>query len=119
MSEVNNEKGVMAFLKQMRNGELGLAKTFWLYGVVASIVLQMIFMFSLLFVIPAFIVGPLMIYYVILNLLGVWKASDGYQGPGVWAILAKIFVALNIVMIAITIITIVAGAGAAGFAIFG
>lgn len=119
MSEVNNEKGVMAFMQQMRSGELGLAKTFWLYGVLGSVVWQIMFVSTMLFVVPAFIIGPLWIYYIVINLIGVWNAAKTYQGPGIWSILAKIAVALNILMIAIMIITLIAGAGAAGFAVFG
>lgn len=117
MSEVSSEKGVMAFMQQMRNGELGLAKTFWLYGVLGSVVWQIMFISTLIFVVPAFIVGPLWIYYIVINLIGVWNAANTYQGPGVWPILAKIAVALNILMMAIMLIMIIGGAVFGGAAL--
>ena len=71
-------------LKQLWQGELSLAQTFWLYYVVAMIALRIV----------ASAIGPVM-GIVILGWAGfmvvpIWRSADNYTGNSLFALLAKI-----------------------------
>lgn len=77
------------------NGRSGLAKSYWLWGVLAGIpwgiALSLITPGSNP-AIPA--VLAFVAYYVIVH-VGIWRAASQYQGIKAWAILAKIAVAIT------------------------
>lgn len=83
----------MDIIKQIWSGQAGLAKTYWLYGMAASFVwgiaLSMVTPGSLAAQIT---VGLLVVYSVIVN-VGIWRSASRYEGPKVWAVLAKMAVA--------------------------
>ena len=71
-------------LKQLWQGDLSLAHTFWLYYVVAMIALRIV----------ASAIGPVM-GIVILGWAGfmvvpIWRSADNYTGNSLFALLAKI-----------------------------
>ena len=78
------------------DGELSLPQSYWIVGVLISIpVGAVIGIFTGIIgasinTMYAFFI-PWMIYIVV----GVWRSSDKYKGPKVWAILAKIAVILG------------------------
>lgn len=84
----------MPVLSDLWNGRYSLGKTFWLYGVLGSIVLCIAFM--MIFWIPVIniLVACVMIGYGIVWIVGTWRSSNHYQGEQIWAKLAKIFVAI-------------------------
>ncbi len=88
------EKG---FFGKLANGDFGLAKTYWLYGVVvsvaANIILKVLALTGSIGELVIFI--PALMAYQILLLMGTWRAADKYQGEKIWAILAKISVVLG------------------------
>lgn len=91
-----NEKG---FFGKLLAGDYGLAKTYWLYGVlvgfVGRIVMIIITTSDLLFIFTLALMA-----YQICVLIGVWRAAKQYKGEQVWAILAQIAVILGAIFIA-------------------
>jgi hypothetical protein len=101
MSEVekttssSTEKG---FFGELANGDFGLAKTYWLYGVVVGVVVTIISS-------KVTSIGGLVILmlaytaYEIPVLMGIWRAANKYQGQKIWAVLAKIAVVVGAIML--------------------
>ncbi len=94
----SQEKG---FLKKLRDGDYGLAKTYWLYGIIVSVVvgflIRMIFMAmkkdGILLAFIIVLIG--IIYTALFQLPGLWRAARRYQGPKIWAILGQIIVVIT------------------------
>lgn len=83
----------MDFIGQVWSGKAGLARTYWLFGVIAGIAWGI----PLSLVTPGSplamsVVGLFVAYFVIVY-VGVWRAASQYEGPKVWAVLAKAAVA--------------------------
>ncbi len=90
------EKG---FLSKLIDGDYGLAKTFWVYGFLTKWVLNFILQLiarssgSMGFIsIGVFLITT----YEILLLFGIWNSAKKYNGPSMWAIIAKILVILGL-----------------------
>ena len=85
----------MNAISNIWNGRSGLAKTYWLWGVLSGIpwgiALSLVTPGSnpAILAILAFVV-----YYVIVH-VGIWRAASQYQGSKAWAILAKIAVLIT------------------------
>jgi len=101
-----NNKG---FFKKLSDGDFGLAKTYWLYGVLVSIVWNILIQGAILSDSIALIIVVLLvtIIYSVFLLTGVWNASNRYTGLKIWAILAKIYVVLSVITLVLTIFTMV------------
>lgn len=84
------------FFVRLSKGEFGLAKTYWLYGVlvgfVVGLALKPITSIGLMTIIMLFYTA-----YQVLVAMGVWRAANGYEGKKSWAVLAKIAVVLGVV----------------------
>lgn len=95
------------FLDRLADGDFGLAKTFWLFWILAQVVVfgavgllsevgsietKTIITFS------KTIITFYFVYFVYLLpvFIGVWRAANYYQGNKVWSILAKIWIILSI-----------------------
>jgi hypothetical protein len=99
------------FWTKLIQGHYGLAKTYWLFGVLAVVVFQII-----LTVATAagggfgIIVGLLLAFlaYSIVQVIGLWRASNLYEGRKLWAILAKVAVILGGVMLAMNFLSLLA-----------
>ncbi|GAB1383449.1 hypothetical protein MASR1M50_17690 [Burkholderiales bacterium] len=91
----------MNTISNLWNGRSGLAKTYWLWGVLSGIpwgiALSLVTPGSNL-AIP--VVLAFFAYYVIVH-VGIWRAASEYEGTKAWAILAKIGVAITPVCIVI------------------
>ncbi len=82
------------FLTQLFTGKLGLAMTYWVYGVLGGIVWGVC--------IAALDLDPegkpiqltwiLLGSYYLFVYIGIWRAANIYSGNKIWAILAKFFV---------------------------
>lgn len=85
----------MNAISDLWNGRFGLAKTYWLWGVLSGIpwglVLSLVTPGSTLAILGLL---ALVAYYVIVN-VGIWRAASQYQGIKAWAILAKVAVAIT------------------------
>lgn len=87
-------------LKKLASGRYGLAKTFWLYDVAASIAFNLMFELAGLTQQPALLMAAavVMLAYLVywpFALLGLWRAAEMYRGLPLWAWLARIWVALG------------------------
>jgi len=92
-SAVSYAESTGLFSKLIR-GELGLAKTYWLYQFSVTVIVN--FIMKAMSSVESIVI--LMLGYTIYGipvLLGVWRASSKYQGRKVWAVLAKIVVILS------------------------
>lgn len=99
------------FFGKLANGDFGLAKTYWLYGVLVVVVVSIITSLSDIRSAAfetVFLLGVL-VYAILVN-MGVWRAANKYQGPKVWANLAKFFVFIAAVRLTITVMFLVAAA---------
>ena len=97
MSYPETEKG---FFGKLANGDYGLAKTYWLYGVLVGAVVSLI---SKAFT-SAGVVLTLMFAHAVYWIpvaIGTWRAANKYQGPKIWAILAKIAIVIGAIMLAV------------------
>jgi len=101
------EKG---FFKKLQDGDYGLAKTYWLYGIVVSIVgnvLQRTILAAMGKdgILLAFIIELIfVIYYVFFQLPGLWRSAKKYQGPKVWAVSAQIITVIGAISVPLTLL---------------
>lgn len=109
MSEVetttssSTEKG---FFGKLANGDFGLAKTYWLYGVLVRVVVGIIS--NAATSIGGFVI--LMLAYTAYEtavIMGTWRAANKYQGQKIWAVLAKITVVLGVVMLVVGLLAVI------------
>jgi hypothetical protein len=110
-SNQHSHTGSGGFFAKLVNGDYGLARTYWVYGVLVGIVVNVI-------TIPVTSIALLIMImlahavYGVAVLTGVWRASDRYTGPAVWAVLAKIAVVLGAISIFGGLLMILAAASA-------
>lgn len=94
------------FFKKLYNGEYSLARTYWLYNVLVNVLVGILD--NVLTVTGDLILSLiLLVFTVVYNficLVGVWRAASKYTGFALWAILAKIVVVLNFILIALVIV---------------
>ncbi len=107
INETAVEKG---FFKKLRDGDYGLAKTYWLYGIVVGIVFAFIERLILMamgkegVLLALVIVLVSFVYAVFFQIQGLWRAAKKYQGSRIWAILAQIVVVVTIISIPFALI---------------
>ena len=84
--------------KDMMAGKERLVITYWLWGVIGTMIVS--WGLGLLF--GTFGLPPMLAPVVTLGYwapvaMGIWKSSDAYKGPSHWALLAKIAVVLGLI----------------------
>jgi hypothetical protein len=81
----------LSFYEKFINGEFGLAKTYWLFGVVpgfiAGIAVRTVSSDTL-----AYWIGAAFVIYQCVLLVALWNAGRKYQGSKVWPVLAFLVV---------------------------
>ena len=92
-----NEISSKGFIKQLIDGDFSLVKTYWLYGVIGSIVMNLLMIFPVMSGSMPLLVssGLVSIAYAIVVLTGIWNSASKYTGSMLWSVLAKIIVILN------------------------
>lgn len=90
----SGESGSKGFFSRLSGGDFGLAKTYWLYGVVVGVALNMALRIVTSLGVLAVALLAVTLYQVMV-LLGIWRAASRFQGWKGWAILAKIAAALG------------------------
>ena len=102
-----SEVTAKGFIKQLIDGDFGLAKTYWLYFVLGSNLLWLLLMFPISSSSLGLIVVSMLaaIAYDIVVLTGIWNSASRYTGSKIWSVLAKIIVGANVVFLAFTIIS--------------
>ena len=119
MSEIENatngsetiEKG---FFGKLSNGDFGLAKTYWRYGIGVQFVVRIATVFIIF--IPSLPAGTLEFLLVIVSLaftayaiplgMGIWRAANKYEGSKIWATLAKANVILGVFVLALNLLAL-------------
>jgi hypothetical protein len=88
-------------------GEIGLARTYWIYGVLAGFPWAIfIATVSREFAEPATSAAALMAFaYFALVYVAVWNASSQYTGPSIWRALAKVAVLCTSIPIVVTLLS--------------
>ncbi|MBC15769.1 membrane protein of unknown function [Pseudodesulfovibrio profundus] len=100
----------MNFLRQLWRGEVALVKTYWIFGVLASFLLNGIVLLlsrSLAgtgAIWPMFVFWFISIIYTLFIAVAIWRSADKYTGRKVWAILAKIMVVLSVLQTVLNVI---------------
>ena len=90
----NNKNYFMKFF----DGELSLPHSYWLVGIVYSIVVGILAAIIILSLsLPEKTLSVLILPWIIFVSIGIWRSSDKYKGPKFWAILAKIAVVISII----------------------
>jgi len=92
------------FLKKLKDGDFGLAKTFWIYNILIGVVVQFMYAIiesiepstSMLLMVVA--ISIIVVIYAIICLIGLWKAASKYTGPRVWPVLTKIWIVFAIIV---------------------
>ena len=80
------------------DGELSLPHSYWLVGIVYSIVVGILAAIIILSLsLPEKTLSVLILPWIIFVSIGIWRSSDKYKGPKFWAILAKIAVVISII----------------------
>ena len=81
------------------NGDIALVKSYWLVGVVCGAIVGFLSgMIILALGLHFDAVWGLLIPWFIYSTVGIWRSSNKYKGPTHWAILAKVFVVLGILI---------------------
>jgi len=97
LSNLTPEKG---FFSKLAAGDFGLAKTYWIYNVFVAFVAN--FLINI-----ATSTGLLLIIvlantaYCIPAYTGLWRAATRYEGPKLWAILAKIVTIFGVILVVV------------------
>lgn len=95
----------LGWFARIWRGHVGLMKLFWFYGVAVTVFLWLIVsgilyrlamggMSSILFLFFAVVFLSVLVGYQVLVSVGMWKSAGNYEGPKVWAVLARSAVAL-------------------------
>ena len=90
------------FFKKILSGEFGLVKAFWIYGILSSYALVIIFTGLVIYLNSKIInsVGSVLIMsYIFIQIIGVWNASNQYKGKLIWAFFSKLFIVLYFIFI--------------------
>ena len=103
IEEVSNK----AFIKKLMDGDLSLAKTYWLYGVVGSILMNVVLLIPVMAGSLPLLYGAIFVSlaYAFVVLTGIWNSATKHDGSKFWAILAKIIVILNGLYIFVTVVS--------------
>ena len=91
------------FLKKLKDGDFGLAKTFWIYNILIGVVVQ--FMYAIIesiepstsMFLMMIAVSIIVVIYGIICMIGLWKAASKYIGTRVWPVLTKIWIIFVII----------------------
>ncbi|NOR68935.1 MAG: hypothetical protein GQ532_04455 [Methylomarinum sp.] len=95
----------MNFFSQLKNGDLGLAKTFWLYWIGAGFLLNLIsFVADPLGPIFAIVLAVINLSYNMFIMFACWNAATKYKGPKIWKWLMKTVVVLLVIAIILAVI---------------
>lgn len=95
-------------IKEIWSGRAGLAKIYWVYGILVGLFLWAPILTFLTPGSPTAIMTMAVLHaYQIIITVGIWRAASQYQGRAIWAILAKIAAAINFLVIAIITLALI------------
>ena len=86
------------YFNRFWDGELSLPVSYWLFGVVYSIIVGiLVVLLALMMGFPESAWGILILPWTIFWSVGCWRSCKNYKGSSVWPILAKISIVLTLV----------------------
>jgi len=89
---------MMDIFKGLKDGDFGLAKTYWLFGVLGNFLIGL--PGNLLTnLVPIAIYSVFSLAYGVTVLLGIWNSANRYTGFKLWAILAKLAAILGFLFV--------------------
>lgn len=95
------------------DGDYGLAKTYWLFGVLANVGFNILFKvaestasYPRQALAQILILTSISVAYSVVVVIGTWRASGKYQGPKFWAILARIMIVIGIFGLIVTLLAL-------------
>jgi len=93
------------FWGRLINGDFGLAKTYWVYGVLAGIIIDVFsrVITSITALVLLFLASTT---YSVPVLIGTWRAASKYAGLRLWAILAKASTMFGSIALALTLVAL-------------
>ena len=111
ISSNTSEVTAKGFIKQLIDGDFGLAKTYWLYFVLGGIAVNLLLMIPISSSSLGLIVVSMLaaIAYYIVVLTGIWNSASRYTGSKIWSVLAKIIVGANSVFLVFMFISVFTG----------
>jgi len=83
-------------MKDFINGDFGLAKTYWLFGVIGSLVMRFLIVFFAMNGMNIVLLLIIAFGYFIVVWIAVWNSATKYTGSQLWSILAKISVVFGV-----------------------
>ena len=107
ISSNTSEVTVKGFIKQLIDGDFGLAKTYWLYFILGGMAINLLLFFPM----SSSSLGLIVVYmlaaiaYDIVVLTGIWNSASRYTGSKIWSALAKIIVGANAVFLVFVVIS--------------
>lgn len=105
----------MEAFRRMWRGEVALVKTFWLWGVLALIVLTIGGQFALVSLMLAapgsaiflgLVFGVAAVIYQVTVSIGIWRSAGAYAGPRFWTVLARVVVVLSFVSLLLSAVLV-------------
>lgn len=92
-------------LSRLWSGEVALIKTYWLWGVLVSIVLSFgVGIAPLINQTLAMVISAFAVMYAIFISVAIWKSATRYEGKPFWKYLAKIAVILPLIGVVVSYI---------------
>ncbi len=99
------------FLRKLIDGDYGLARTYWVYGVLVGLLFNPVYAVIDQVIegtdvqIAAFgLVLTVQIIYSVLLLIGLWRAAKRYQGRAIWARLVQLLVVVSTAALAVGVV---------------
>ena len=86
------------FILKLKDGDIGLAKTYWVFYIAALFLYLLFGIFSSYYEKYGDIIDIVTAPYFLLVLYGVWNAAQKYSGPRYWKILAKVAVVAGLAL---------------------
>ena len=102
------------FFLRLARGDFGLARTYWLFGVLAGCVVSLVAqtvdrtLDAYNAVVAVVAIGLVHVPYQIVVAIGVWRAAGAYRGPRLWGVLAKTAVVVGVVLATGLLLTLLA-----------
>jgi hypothetical protein len=94
---------MLDIFKGLKDGDFGLAKTYWLFFVLGTLILTLP-MDGLTNLVPFAIYSLLCLAYSVTVILGVWNSANRYTGLKLWAILAKLAAIIGFLYVILSIL---------------
>lgn len=89
-----------SFLSNLVNGNYGLAKTYWLYGVLTSWLISLVGLAAVILTksqgLGVVLLIVFFLYFVFIA-AAIWNAANKYAGNRIWSALAKVSLVLSFV----------------------